>query len=83
MKTRTKYDLDLNKFTQGQKFLKYQLRKNSQNMLGYYAQSIIYCWQGQGRAKGQIHLLSYNFASNCQRLLNLVHVLVYEKPHQI
>ena len=23
--------------------------------------------QGQGRAKGQIHLNSYNFASNCHR----------------
>ena len=23
--------------------------------------------QGQGRAKGQIHLISYNFASNCYR----------------
>ena len=29
------------------KFLKYQLRKTSQNMLGYCAQGIIYCWQGQ------------------------------------
>ena len=34
-------------------------------MLGYYAQAIIYCWGGQ--AKGQIHLISYNFASNCHR----------------
>ena len=23
--------------------------------------------QGQGQAKGQIHLISYNFASNCHR----------------
>ena len=23
--------------------------------------------QGQGRAKGQIHLISYNFASNCHK----------------
>ena len=23
--------------------------------------------QGQGRAKGQIHLIGYNFASNCHR----------------
>ena len=53
-------------------------------MLGYYAQGIIYCWrgQGQGRAKGQIHLISYNFVSVTETL-NLVHVLVYEKPHQI
>ena len=39
--------------------------------------------QGQGRAKGQIHLVGYNFASNCHRDFNLVHILVYEKPHQI
>ena len=38
-------------------------------MLGYYAQGIIYCWrgQGQGQAKGQIHLIGYNFASNCHK----------------
>ena len=40
-------------------FETYQIRKTSQNMLGYYAQGIIYCWevkgQGQGQAKGQIH----------------------------
>ena len=49
----------------------YQIRKTSQNMLWYYAQGIIYCWvvkgQGQSQAKGQIHLISYNFASNCHR----------------
>ena len=40
-------------------------------MLGYYAEGIIYCWQsqsqGQGQANGQIHLIGYNFASNCHR----------------
>ena len=38
-------------------------------MLGYYAQDIIYCWgvQGRGQAKGQIHLISYNFVSNCHK----------------
>ena len=40
-------------------------------MLGCYAQGIIYCWevkgQGQGQVKGQIHLISYNIASNCHR----------------
>ena len=38
-------------------------------MLGYYAQGIIYCWEdkGQGQTKGQIHLISYNFVSNCHR----------------
>ena len=64
-------------------FETYQIRKTSQNMLGYYAQGIIYCWevkgQGQGQAKGQIHLISYNFASNC----HLVYTLIYEKAHQI
>ena len=25
----------------------YQIRKTSQNLLGYYAQGIIYCWGGQ------------------------------------
>ena len=52
-------------------FETYQIRKTSQNKLGYYAQGIIYCWelkgQGQGQAKGQIHLISYNFTSNCHR----------------
>ena len=38
-------------------------------MVGYYAQGIIFCWEvkGQGQAKGQIHLISYNFTSNCHR----------------
>ena len=70
MKCCTKYDLDLDleKFDQSQIFETYQIRKTSQNMLGYYAQGIIYCWEvkGQGQA-GQIPLISYNFASNCHR----------------
>ena len=37
------FDLDLGKFTKGQTFQTYQLRKTSQNMLGYYAQGIISC----------------------------------------
>ena len=49
----------------------FQIRKTSQNMLGYYTQGIIYCWEvkghDQGQAKGQIHLISYNFVSNCHR----------------
>ena len=36
-------------------------------MLWYYAQGIIYCWWGQGWTEGQIHLISYNFTSNCHR----------------
>ena len=31
------------------------------------ASSIVGEVKGQGRAKGQIHLISYNFASNCHR----------------
>ena len=31
------------------------------------ASSIVAEVKGQGRAKGQIHLIGYNFASNCHR----------------
>ena len=65
------FDLDLEKFFKVKIFQTYQLRKTSQNMLGYYAQGIISCWQsqsqGQGQAKGQIHLIGYDFASTCHR----------------
>ena len=63
--------LTLKSSTKVKIFETYRLWKTSQNMLGYYAQGIIYCWevkgQGHGQAKGQIHLISYNFASNCHR----------------
>ena len=61
--------LTLKSLTKVKIFETYQIRKTSQNMLGYYAQGIIYCWEvkGQGQAKGQIHLISYNFTSNCHR----------------
>ena len=81
--------LTLKSSTKVKSFEAYQIRKTSQNMLGYYAQGIIYCWevkgQGQGQAKGQIHLISYNSASNCHRdfKLGLAYTLIYEKPHQI
>ena len=39
MKIQLEYDLDLEKFTQGQNFLNIA-RKTSQNILGYYAQGI-------------------------------------------
>ena len=39
--------------------------------------------QGQDRAKGQIHLIFYNFASNCHRDFKLGSYLIYEKPDQI
>ena len=63
--------LTLKSLTKVKFFKTYQIRKTSQNMVVYYAQDIIYCWevkgQGQGEAKGQIHLISYNFVSNCHR----------------
>ena len=62
------FDLDLEKFTKGQSFETYQLRKIIQNILGYYAQGIICCWCQRSRSiKGQIHLIGYNFLSNCHR----------------
>ena len=65
------FTLTLKSLTKVKFFETYQIRKTRQNMLGYYAQGIIYCWevkgQGQGQAKGQIHWISYNFASNCHR----------------
>ena len=79
--------LTLKSSTKVKIFETYQIRKTSQHMVGYYAQGIIYCWevkgQGQGQAKGQIHLISYNFASNCHRDFKLVYTLIYEKAHQI
>ena len=63
--------LTLKSLTKVKIFETYQIRKTRQNMLVNYAQGIIYCWevkgQGQGQAKGQIHLISYNFTSNCHR----------------
>ena len=61
--------LTLKSLTKVKIFETYQIRKTSQNMVGYYAQGIIYCWEvkGQGQAIGQIHLISYNFSSNCHR----------------
>ena len=78
-------NLTLKSSTKVKFFETYQIRKTSQNMLGYYAQGIICCWggEGQGQAKGQIHLFSYNFVSNCHRDFKLGYTLVYEKAHQI
>ena len=61
--------LTLKSSTKVKTFETYQIRKTSQTMLGNYEQGIIYCWQGQGqgRENSQIHLISYNFASNCHR----------------
>ena len=69
MKSRINMTLTLKSSPKVKIFETYQLRKTSQNILGYYAQGIIYSWrgQGQGRAKRQIHLIGYNFASNCHR----------------
>ena len=54
------FDLDLERFDQGQKFGN-QLRRTSQNSVGEVK------GQGEGRAKGQIHLISYNSLSNYHR----------------
>ena len=61
--------LTLKSLTKLKIFETYQIRKTSQNIGGYYVQGIIYCWEvkGQGQAKGQIHLISYNLVSNCHR----------------
>ena len=92
MKTRTKYHLDIDlwpwpwKVHPRSKCLKYQgkLAKICLDIM-HRASSIVgeVKGQGQGRAKGQIHLISYNLVTNCHRTLNLIHVLVYENPHQI
>ena len=39
--------------------------------------------QGQGWPKGQIHLIAYNFGSNCHREFKVGQYLDYEKQHQI
>ena len=57
-------------------------------MLGHYAQGIIYCWRGQ-RYKIKVEQ-KVKFAKSAinsylivTETLNLIHVLVYEKPHHI
>ena len=81
------FDLDLEKFTQGQIFWNINLGKLAKICLDimHRASSIVgeVKGQGQGWAKGQIHLITYNFTSNCHRDFKHVHILVYEKPHQI
>ena len=78
--------LTLKSSTKVKIFETYQIRNTSQNMLGYYAQVIIYCWdvkgQGQGQAKGQIHLVITSRLI-VTGTLNLVYTLIYEKAHQI
>ena len=39
--------------------------------------------QDQGRAMGKIHLIDYNLRLIVTETSNLVHILVYEKLHQI
>ena len=75
--------LTLKSLTKVKIFETYQIRKTSQNMVGYYAQGIIYCWEvkGQGQAKGQIRLISYNFASNCHRDFKLSIYFLFMKRH--
>ena len=45
------FDLNLEMFAQGQNFGNYKLRKTCQDMLGYYAQGIIYCWRQRSRSE--------------------------------
>ena len=68
------FDLDLEKFAQVQKIWKHQLRKTCEICLDimHRASSIVGInGQGQGRAKGQIQSIGYNFASNSHRDLIL------------
>ena len=62
---------DLDKFTQSQNFWNINKGKLAKICLDimHRASSIVgeVKGQGQGRAEGQIHLISYNFASNCHR----------------
>ena len=75
--------LTLKSLTKVKNFETYQIRKTSQNMVGYYAQGIICCWevkgQGEIQAKGQIHLISYNFASNAHRDFKLSIYFLFRK----
>ena len=50
-------------------FETYQLRKIAKICLDimHRAYSIVSKVKGQGQVKGQIHLIGYNFASNCHR----------------
>ena len=66
------FDLDLEKFSKGQNFWNIPIKENSPK----YAWIL---WTGhnlllatskvkvKGKQKGQIHLISYNFTSNCHR----------------
>ena len=64
------------------KILETPIKKISHNMLGYYAQGIIYCWRGQrSRSTSSKRSNSLdNFASNCHRDFKISFIfLVYEK----
>ena len=71
MKSRTKYDLDLEKFPKVKIFETYRLKKTvkgeGESQPKCQIQNFKVKGQGQGRAKGQIHLIGYNFTSNCHR----------------
>ena len=77
------FDVDLEKFTQGQNFRNISIKENYPRYACKHRAYSIVGVKGQGRAKGQIHLIGYNFASNCHIYFKLVHILVYKKPHQI
>ena len=70
-KTASHMTLTLKSLPKVKIFETYQLRKTSQNILGYYAQGLIYSWRGQ-RSKPRLSktsnsLIGYNFGSNCHR----------------
>ena len=70
------------------KFLEtYQIRKTSQNMLGYYAQGIIYCWEVKVKVKvkqkDKFTELVITLRLIVTETLKLVYTLIYEKAHQI
>ena len=53
------FDLDLEKFTQGQNFLNISIKENLPNMNGYYAQDIIYCWRQRSRSSKRSDSLNW------------------------
>ena len=61
-------------------FEKYQLRKSFRNMLGYYAQGVIYCWRRRSRSWSIKRSNSLNWLTShliVTETSNLVHILVY------
>ena len=77
------FTLTLKSSTKVKCFETYQIRKTSQNMLGYYAQCIIYCWEVKVKQKDKFTELVITSRLIVTETLNLVYTLIYEKAHQI